>query len=516
MSPAGDIFDRKAKSVTPSAEVRAAIGIPDDAPEDMTPNDLIKAILKAPVDLLWNGGIGTYVKSSKESNADVGDRANDPVRINGNDVRARVVGEGGNLGATQLGRIEYALGGGRINTDFIDNSAGVDTSDHEVNWKILLGVAVSRGELTLEQRNELLQSCAPDVVDHVLYDNYLQAQILSQELDFSVERNDAYEDLMQQLVSDGVLEREVEFLPSSEEMLERRANGQGMVRPELAVLLAYAKRSIAAELIASDLPDSEYLEQNDLRRYFPPAIVDAIRPSDPRAPAEARVDRHDRGERRRELGGDHVRLPDGDGDRDHIPPTSFARIGSLATSRVPSSGGRRSRRSTASIDPHVQAELMRGVDYLVETASRWYLVQTHGERLSEAIDDQRASFAELSSLIARSARSRGATSTSSRAAAGGGRAFREEIARRHAFQGELVHGPDIIAVAHATGWEVLRGRARVLRRGGAGRSRLARAPAGVAARRHALAAVGGPVDGGRPVPRSASAGREGDRGVAST
>ena len=121
------------------------LGIPDDAPEDMTPNDLIKAILKAPVDLLWNGGIGTYVKSTKETNSDVGDRANDSVRINGSDIRARVVGEGGNLGCTQLGRIEYALGGGRINTDFIDNSAGVDTSDHEVNWKILLGLAMSRG-----------------------------------------------------------------------------------------------------------------------------------------------------------------------------------------------------------------------------------------------------------------------------------------------------------------------------------------------------------------------------------
>ena len=190
----------------------------------------------------------------------------------GSDVRARVVGEGGNLGFTQLGRIEYALGGGRINTDFIDNSAGVDTSDHEVNWKILLGLAIARGELTLEERNELLQDRArPTSSQHVLYDNYLQAQILSQELDFSVQRIDAYEDLMQQLVADGELEREVEFLPTTDEMLERRANGQGMVRPELAVLLAYAKRSIAAELLESDLPDSEYLEQHDLAPVLPAA-----------------------------------------------------------------------------------------------------------------------------------------------------------------------------------------------------------------------------------------------------
>ena len=172
-------------------------------------------------------------------------------------MRARVVGEGGNLGFTQRGRIEYARNGGRINTDFIDNSAGVDTSDHEVNMKILLGLAIQRGELTMEERNELLQACADDVVAHVLYDNYLQAQILSQEVEVSAQRIEAYEDLMQQLeAGDGELEREVEFLPSTEEMVERRAAGEGLVRPELAVLLAYAKRAIFAALVDSDLPDS--------------------------------------------------------------------------------------------------------------------------------------------------------------------------------------------------------------------------------------------------------------------
>ena len=157
-----------------------------------------------------------------------------------------MVGEGGNLGFTQLGRIEYAQNDGRINTDFIDNSAGVDTSDHEVNLKILLGLAIQRGELTLEGRNELLQECADDVVGHVLYDNYLQAQILSQEIVVGAQRIEAYEDLMVQLEEEGELERDVEFLPGTEEMLQRRADGVGMVRPELAVLLAYAKRSIAA------------------------------------------------------------------------------------------------------------------------------------------------------------------------------------------------------------------------------------------------------------------------------
>jgi glutamate dehydrogenase len=454
MSVPGDVFDRKAKSVTPSPQVRAALGIPDDAPEDMTPNDLIRAILKAPVDLLWNGGIGTYVKSATESNGDAGDRTNDPVRINGNDVRARVVGEGGNLGFTQLGRIEYAMAGGRINTDFIDNSAGVDTSDHEVNLKILLGLAMSRGELTMEERNALLGSCAQDVVAHVLYDNYLQAQILSQELDSSVERNDANEDLMQQLVADGELEREVEFLPSSEEMLERRAKGQGMVRPELAVLLAYAKRSIAVELIGSDLPDSEYLEQNDLRRYFPPAIVDRFGHLIPEHPLK------------RELiativANDVVnsagitfvsRMVSETGSRpaDVVRAYRVARDVTGAVERWEAIEA-----LDGVIDPRVQADLMRGVDYLVETASRWYLVQSHGERLSEAIDDQRASFAELSSVIWQIGPDpwREEHELDVRRLVSEG--VPKELARRHAFQGELVHGPDIIAVAHAAGWDVM-------------------------------------------------------------
>jgi glutamate dehydrogenase len=273
LSAGGEVIDRLAKSVTLSPEARAALGIGPDDPAEMTPNEVLHLALQAPVDLLWNGGIGTYVKATDEGHTEVGDRANDPVRVNGDQVRARVVGEGGNLGFTQRGRIEYAASGGRINTDFIDNSAGVDTSDHEVNIKILLGLAVQRGDLTVDERNELLQSCADDVVSHVLYDNYLQAQILSQEMEISAQRIENHEDLMQQLESDGELEREVEFLPTSEEMAERRGAGRGMERPEAAILLAYAKRSIAAALLESDLPDSPYLFQ-DLRSYFPPAIVE--------------------------------------------------------------------------------------------------------------------------------------------------------------------------------------------------------------------------------------------------
>ena len=277
LSPGGEVIDRKAKAVTPSKEARTALGMPDDAPDEMTPDQLIKAILQAPVDLLWNGGIGTYVKGRREPNAEAGDRMNDGVRINGDQVRARVVGEGGNLGFTQRGRVEYARAGGRINSDFIDNSAGVDTSDHEVNWKILLGLAIQRGVLTIEGRNELLQDCAPDVVQHVLYDNYLQAQILSQEEEVSVQRMESYEELMLQLEADGECERDVEFLPSTGRLGDRRAAGQGLTRPELAVLLAYAKRQVYAALLDSDLPDTDYLGA-DLARYFPPMIVERFGP----------------------------------------------------------------------------------------------------------------------------------------------------------------------------------------------------------------------------------------------
>ncbi len=454
ISPAGAVFDRKAKSVTPSPQARAALGIPDAAPEEMTPNELIKAILKAPVDLLWNGGIGTYVKSSKESNAEAGDRTNDQVRINGNELRARVVGEGGNLGCTQLGRIEYALSGGRINTDFIDNSAGVDTSDHEVNWKILLGLAVSRGELTWDARNELLQTCAGDVVEHVLYDNYLQAQILSQEMEFSASRIDAYEDLMLQMVADGELEREVEFLPTSEEMLERRANGQGMVRPELAVLLAYAKRSIATELLGSDLPDSEYLQQDDLQRYFPPAIVERFGHLIAEHPLKreliATIVANDIVNSSGVTFVSRMVTETGSRPADVVRAYRIARDVTGAVERWEAIEA-----LDVSIAPHVQSQLMNGVDYLVETASRWYLVQSHGQRLSEAIADQRTSFAELSSLIGRIGPDAWREEHEQLVRRLVSESVPDEIARRHAFQGELVHGPDIIAVAHATGWEVL-------------------------------------------------------------
>ena len=449
LSAGGDVIDRKAKSVTLSPSARVALGIADDAPAEMTPNDVIKAALKAPVDLLWNGGIGTYVKAARETHGEAGDRTNDPVRINGAELRARVVGEGGNLGFTQRGRIEYAEGGGRINTDFIDNSAGVDTSDHEVNLKILLGLAVSRGELTMDQRNGLLQACAQDVVSHVLYDNYLQAQIISQEMEVNTQRIEAYEDLMQQLEADGDLERDVEYLPTSEEMQERRAAGMGMVRPEIAVLLAYSKRSVFQALLESDLLDSDYLER-DLHRYFPQQVVErfgALMLEHPlRRELIATIAANDVVNSQGVTFVSRMMSETGAHAADVVKAFRIARdvTGALARwADVESLDGK--------IDPGVQSELMTGVDWLVETTSRWYLVQAAGRRLSDAIDEARDSFAELSNVISQIGRDswREEHEHDTRRLVMEG--VPEEVARRHAFQGELVHAPDIIAVSHATG-----------------------------------------------------------------
>ncbi|MFN8233114.1 MAG: NAD-glutamate dehydrogenase [Actinomycetota bacterium] len=453
LSAGGEVFDRSAKSVTPSPAARQALGIGPDAPAEMMPNELIRAILQAPVDLLWNGGIGTYVRAARESDVEVGDRANDGVRIAGKAIRARVVGEGGNLGFTQRGRIEYARSGGRINTDFIDNSAGVDTSDHEVNLKILLGLAVGRGQLTMSERNELLQACVDDVVAHVLYDNYLQAQILSQEVERSSERLDAYEDLMELLEADGELERDVEFLPTAEEMLERRTQGEGMTRPELAVLLAYAKRSIYAELLTSDIPDSEYL-LTDLRGYFPPAMRERFRDLILEHPLRrelvATIVANDVVNSQGVTFVSRMMTETGSPLATVVRAYRIARDVTGAVDRWASIEG-----LDGAIDPGVQAELMDGVDWLVETASRWYLAHAGTQRLSEAVGDQRAAFAELSSVIERIGTDAWREEHEQRAKHLVAAGVPEEVARRHAFQGELVHGPDIITVAHATGRSVL-------------------------------------------------------------
>lgn len=267
LSAGGGIYPRTLKAITLTPQVRAALGLGEEV-ASLPPNALISAILKAPVDLLWNGGIGTYVKATSESHADVGDRANNPVRINGRDLRCKVVGEGGNLGLTQLGRIEAALGGVLLNTDFIDNSAGVDTSDHEVNIKILLDSLVRQKKLAEQARNTLLASMTDEVARLVLNDNYRQNQALSLMERMSVTRLGSKQHFVQVLEARGQLDRQIEYLPSDAEFAERKARGLGLTRPELAVLLSYAKLVAFAELLETDIPEDPYLSK-ELQRYFP-------------------------------------------------------------------------------------------------------------------------------------------------------------------------------------------------------------------------------------------------------
>ena len=274
ISEGGGVWPRTAKRIPLSEATQSALGIED---ESLAPNDLIRAILRAPVDLLWNGGIGTVVKASDETDEAAQDRSSDAIRVDASELRARAVGEGGNLGLTRRARVEFAGRGGRINADFIDNSAGVDCSDHEVNLKILLGLAERRGELTRPDRDVLLSDMTEDVVAHVLYDSFLQAQIIAQEAERSAGRLDAYEDLMVVLEEDGLLDRASEALPSGEELADRRRAGRGMERPELASLLTFAKRRVKRSLLDSPLLDDPWLER-DLRDYFPHAVVERFAP----------------------------------------------------------------------------------------------------------------------------------------------------------------------------------------------------------------------------------------------
>uniref|UniRef100_A0AAU2JN65 NAD-glutamate dehydrogenase n=1 Tax=Streptomyces sp. NBC_00049 TaxID=2903617 RepID=A0AAU2JN65_9ACTN len=270
ISAGGGIHPRSAKAVPVTAQIREALGI-EAGVTKMTPADLMQAILRSPVDLLWNGGIGTYVKATAETHADVGDKANDAIRVNGSDVRAKVIGEGGNLGLTQLGRIEFAHHGGKINTDAIDNSAGVDTSDHEVNIKILLNAVVSDGDMTVKQRNKLLAEMTDEVGRLVLRNNYAQNVALSNASAQAPSLLHAQQRFMRRLENDGRLDRQLEFLPTDRQIRELLNTGKGLTQPELAVLFAYTKITVADDLIATELPDDPYL-RSLLHAYFPQAL----------------------------------------------------------------------------------------------------------------------------------------------------------------------------------------------------------------------------------------------------
>jgi glutamate dehydrogenase len=276
ISKGGGIFPRTAKAIPLSPEACRAIGI-DETTTSMTPAALMNAILKAPVDLLWNGGIGTYVKAETESNADAGDRANNAIRVNGRELRCKIVGEGGNLGFTQKGRIEAAHHHVLLNTDFIDNSAGVDTSDHEVNIKILLNDAVQRGEMTIAARNTLLAQMTDEVARLVLSDNYRQNQAITVMEHLSVHRLGSKAHFIRVLEAEGILDRQIESLPSDAELNERKQKHQGLTRPELSILLSYAKIKLYQQLLDSDVPEDPYLSK-ELARYFPVPLQEKYAP----------------------------------------------------------------------------------------------------------------------------------------------------------------------------------------------------------------------------------------------
>ena len=267
ISAGGGIWSRSAKSVPVSAEARAALGL-DESVTALAPDQLVSAILAAPVDLLWNGGIGTYVKATSQTHADAGDRSNDAVRVDASQLRAKVVGEGGNLGLTQEARIEFALDGGLVNTDFIDNSAGVDTSDHEVNIKILLDGAVRDGELTRRDRGDLLHEMTGEVGDLVLQHNYQQNRTLAAARAQAAQMLHVHARYIRKLERDKRVRRRLEVLPGDKEVAERRSAGAGLTAPEFAVLLAQTKIASAQEILASRLPDDPYL-RGALTKYFP-------------------------------------------------------------------------------------------------------------------------------------------------------------------------------------------------------------------------------------------------------
>ncbi len=282
ISTGGGIYSRSAKSVRLAPEVKQVLGI--DA-NTLTPTDLIRALLKAPVDLLYNGGIGTYVKATNQTHTEVGDRANDAIRVNGGELRCKVVAEGGNLGLTQLGRIEYALSGGKINTDAIDNSAGVDCSDHEVNIKILLNSVVAEGSMSGEQRNKLLGEMTDEVGGLVLRDNYFQTQSLSVREKMPLDPQMRF---IKHLEKAGKLHRAIEFLPSDEELAARKAAKIGLTSPERAVLLGYSKIMLYDELLASRVPNDPYIS-TALLRYFPAPLRERFREQMERHPLRREI-----------------------------------------------------------------------------------------------------------------------------------------------------------------------------------------------------------------------------------
>jgi len=273
ISEGGGVFPRSLKQIRLTPQMKQRLDIHEDS---LTPAELINRLLKAPVDLLWNGGIGTYVKASTESHAEAGDKSNDNLRVDGRELRCKVVGEGGNLGMTQRGRIEYALNGGAVNTDFIDNAGGVDCSDHEVNIKILLNEVVAAEDMTAKQRNALLASMTEEVASLVLANNYKQTQAISLAEQQARQAMAEYRRFINSLESSGKLDRALEFIPDDEQLADRSAQGKGLTRPELSILISYSKADLKQTLAASPITDDAYIGR-EIASAFPALLVEKYR-----------------------------------------------------------------------------------------------------------------------------------------------------------------------------------------------------------------------------------------------
>ena len=447
ISPGGGVWPRSVKSVPISAEVRRVLAIEAEA---LSPHELISAILTAPVDLLYNGGIGTYVKSAHESHADVGDRANDALRVDGRQLRAKVVAEGGNLGLTQLGRVEYALAGGRIFTDAIDNSAGVDTSDHEVNLKILLGLVVAQGELTEKQRNTLLASMTDEVGQLVLRDNYGQTQALSLAGRVAPQLLDSEQRFIQFLEKAGRLKRSLEFLPDDEAITARRAQRLGLVNPERAVLLAYSKIWLYDELLASAFPDDPWCATT-LVRYFPTAVRQTYAAYLPQHPL------------RREIIVTSVL----NGMVNRVGATFVHRIAEASGERVPAIvraflltsevfGVAPLWQAIEALDNRVadgvQSELLRDCERLIWRATLWFL---RSQRLHDAVEETIERFAPAVESVYQSLDpllgAEAAGEQAARVARYGEQGVPQETARRVVAAEALYAALDMAEVASATG-----------------------------------------------------------------
>ena len=371
ISAGGGVYLRTSKSIPVTEPVRRSLGL-DASITQLTPNEIIKAILSAPVDLMWNGGIGTWVKATRQPHSAADDRSNDAVRVDASKVRARCVGEGGNLGWTQAARVEYALAGGKINTDFIDNSAGVATSDHEVNIKILLDTAIAAGLLDRDERNALLRQMTDEVAEIVLHQNVVQNRALANSLLQARANAGVHDDLISALEAAGRLDRGQDGLPSSQELAARPAQGHGLTSPELAMLLATVKNALADDLLAGDLPEDPYLRDR-LIKYFPSALrgrfVDQI-PAHPLARQIITTVAVNRFVDSQGISAAHRLASETGAGADDIVRAQ------LAARNLMDAGAQESALTTWNTDADTQTLVRVQIRHLVERATRWIL-RTH-------------------------------------------------------------------------------------------------------------------------------------------